>query len=52
MSVPEEFQDSNIADITGWTFEQIDACDARRLDNLLLFKQVKNVAEYGGNLLL
>ena len=52
MSVPEEFQDSNIADITGWTFEQIDQADSRRLSNLLLFKLVKHVAEHGGNLLL
>ena len=44
------FQDANIADITGWTFDQIDACDTERLRRLLLFKKVKQVAEFGGEL--
>jgi hypothetical protein len=52
MSIPSEFQDAHIADITGWTFEQIDRTDSKRLDSLLLYKQVKHVAEYGGELLL
>ena len=44
------FQDANIADITGWTFDQIDECDVERLRRLILFKQIKNVAENGGEL--
>ena len=42
------FQDANIVDITGWTFDQIDKCDSDRLRRLLIFKQVKHVAEFGG----
>jgi len=44
------FQDANIAEITGWTFDQIDDADVERLRRFLLFKQVKHVAEFGGEL--
>lgn len=42
------FQDANLVDTLGWTFEEIDAADTERLYRLMIFKQVKHVAEFGG----
>jgi len=42
------FQDANLVDMLGWSFDQIDNADVERLRRLIYFKQVKHVAEFGG----
>jgi len=44
------FQDANLVDTLGWTFDEVDNADTERLYRLLIFRQVKHVAEYGGEL--
>jgi hypothetical protein len=36
--------------VTGWTFEQIEQTDLHKLEMFLLYKRVKEVAQFGGNL--
>lgn len=42
------FHDANLVDTLGWTFDQVDNADTERLYRLMIFKQVKHVAEFGG----
>lgn len=48
--VPNELVDAYLLDATNWPPDVLDACDRDRLELFLLFKQVKEVAIYGGEL--
>jgi hypothetical protein len=36
--------------MTGWTFEQVRQTDVHDMERLLIYKKVKEVAQFGGNL--
>jgi len=49
-SLPSEMGEAILLVETGWTPEEIDNASENLLSNMLLYKAIKQVSQYGGEL--